>query len=322
MTKASIETVEVKEFSPEQAGEQVAWINVVENEESSLIMTSLAYARISSEGAHYSYETDGTRQLHSPDSVRGFEYSAELMVCGRDGKILDVTHGKSPGATIEPFSTESSDTGFANSLLLDKPSDGGTWALGNNEIVDAIKSELDSSEAEWMYPLIYYSLAQMADMGMLLADPDMHHITTYNELQGARESTRSLELIDIADKVMLDDLTVFGVVSPEDIPDRFTDERRHIHNLETQLTELRQQLHSGRFYSPLSAVRTWPYMDPTQADESVAFGRELRALKDRDITLAQYELSAEKKAVSRRLEAARRIQHHLGVLASKEITTV
>lgn len=321
MPISGLETVVVKEFHTEQAGELVGWVNVIKTEESELVMAAIAYARIGENGAIYSYETNGEPgdKHFWTDDVKGFEYSTDLEISGKDDTVLHLQPVKSPGIDLYRRSKPEKESGFANNFYdkFGEPSEVGTWAMGRANIINAIKHQLDENGARWMYPAIYYNLAQIAVLDLQLADPDMHRQTTKEVFETGRYET-NMEHIVAADEVMSNDLTIFGHVKPEDIPNRFAESRRHVRNIEKDAQQHREAIVLGKWLMGLGDVIDWPYMDPTVDDEKRAFGLELEALKSKNVGNVQHALNREILAARKRSEVAGSVQHKLAMLKNKE----
>lgn len=322
MSSLASENVIIQEYSAEQAGELVGWVNVIEKEESELVIASVAYARISPEGAKYSYISREGEQLLHPDSIKGFDDSTELRVVARGKEVLE-TRSLTIPAYEGRYRLLSQKHSFGSSFYNEdgRPHDGGVWALSNENILGAIKQQLVNHKVGELYPVIYYNLAQAAKIDMLLADPSMH-TQTDRALHGARSYEAKLAWVQAADKAMMTDLTIFGSTKPKDIPERFRVSRRNIATWETELRQQRADMTESDWYRPIGFRpngRSWPYMDPEATDEEQAFGKELWALQQQDTGPARHELGRELKEVGERLINAGEITAHLAALATREV---
>jgi hypothetical protein len=312
------ETVVVKEFPPEQAGEIVSWANVAEKPDNELVVASIALARISQTGARYSYQlVDNERQVWS-GSVKGFEDSTELTVKGRSGKVVDLAPTKAPGIKRVTTSKRPANTGFANSFFADSgdAASDGWWTVGSTDILDELRFNLHRSQADWLYPPIYYHLAQMVKDDMLLADANMFDSTAV-EIEAMTSHLGNLGRVQYADEAMLRDLSVFGLTPAAEISDRYAASRLHVTSFQQRASKV-----LDGFISPAWIPKTKdlaPRLDNEILDANqIANTAEYQALQNADVRPAVNSLESELQAVDKRREAVRPILGRLVELASKE----
>lgn len=326
MPKQTLEFAAIQEFPPEMAGELVGWLNIVEHSETEIIGAAVAYARIGAQGAKCGYTVlvDNQEQHFAPSNY-GFEYSTELAVFARDGNLVDTRASRQTreDGRFKLSDDEARNGGFANSFY---PGDGdprkdGTWATGTIGITEMLKTELNRADVGWMYPTMYYYLSQMCRTDIQLVDPTMHE-TTAEQFEQALQHRAVLQAILEADTAMTKDLTIFGGVSADEIPEHFQKSRRTVAEYERELAAQRGTSYVHGWQMPIGARpsgRSWPYMDPTTADESRAFGQELAALQNRNVSPALHELGREMKELNMRLETAQIVLRRLGSLSTKEL---
>ena len=322
MSVAERTTVVVQEFTPEQAGEQIAWLDtkIVEREGAADIsIASIAIARVAEEGAHLSFIVDEEGQkLTSRQTNRGFLDSTELSLVVDHETVRHTQILRGPGNIHYPTACDSKDDRFYQDDRIDI--DKGEWVIGSRNIVRALKARLAAVRAGHAYDRAYYELSMISPGYALLADPTQHE-KTESHRNAARSYVMGLEELLAGDIDMSRNLTVFGEIPANEIPEKFAAFRREVRTQELALGQLKSSVPFGDWFMPIGARpngRTWPYMDPEQSDETVAFGRELSALEQREIGPAKYELDREVKELELRRTAALRVMSRLGVLATKE----
>lgn len=325
------EVVVVQEYGPEQAGEMVGWMNVTKlprEDEPDLVFANIAVARIADEGARYSYiyypgQQEASR-LFGSDSVKGFEYSAELRAVGGDGKLLDTMAMKQPSSAEGSWNeNKTRENGFADSFYSGEadPRDGGVWALGKRAILETLKEQLDEQDTDWLYSALYYNLSMVLRSDMQLGDPNMHDSTKEAKIDTI-EIIQNLVNEEIIDQTVLRNLTIFGKIPAAEIPEYFAESRRSVAQLEQNISGLQEDSPVGKWFLPvghrMGGGRSWPYMDPTTGDENAAFGVELNDLKNKDPARATVELKRELKELQSRRSFSHRVLGNLIALAAAE----
>jgi hypothetical protein len=299
------------EAKQEHAGEVVGWTHAEVNSDTELTRVVAGFARIGNEGAEYSYlsgEQDNI--LTHEGSVRGFVGATAVSVCGRRDEIAEIRVLESP------ILLEQKGTFLAYGFPGERPAKGeGVWAMGEAALIQTIKDELARVDADFFYPAVYYNLAVLTDEP--IAEYAMNS-QTQKILTRAYGQVQGLDTIKNIDATMKHDLTIFGAVPADEVPEAFAESRRKVSAIERELlTDLPAYAH--RWFASLAEVRTWPYMDPLAADERVAFGNELSALREHSIGPADYELRREIVAAEARLKQAHRLIQSLSRLVEREM---
>jgi hypothetical protein len=209
------------------------------------------------------------------------------------------------------------------------------WALTALELKDAIREAMQEADIFGHYPALYYltnglmchgfflEKARMigADVSELfIADPEMAD-TTEKQIDSARKICAELQAGIETDELMRSRLTVFSDVPASDIPDIFVESRRWLQTHEEAMAEASKGLIiPGLVYNPAGrgpGSRSYPYMGAHPGDDNRNFGHELEALRHKDVSRADYELSEELKELRARLVWA---QQGCAVLRSLNLT--
>lgn len=315
------------EFPAEQAGELVGWSHFEINERD-VIFGAIAYARVGDEGARFSLvvDEDGS-QYRNNDSITGFNRTVELgfnAIAAQDDLAAQVYLDgiRSPHLIPADDSTyRGDDLPFGTRLFLGPEVAKGEWSVGEDAILETIKRQMRAEDINWLYSMVYYNLAYLADEADILADPDMSMETSEVSAQ-ATDYVDALRRVQAEDQTMARDLTVFGNVTPDKIPSAFAASRRKVGEIERGLAAKQKVSAVNSWQLPVGfrpSGRTWPYMDPTEADEDRAFGRELTDLRKKDTTSASVELEKELAEIRHRITRANALSDRLGALASREI---
>lgn len=310
------------------AGELVMWSDLELTEEG-VVIGSLALARIGSGGAVYSHELhehSGDRPVIANDSIRGFEDASQLFFTASNGQEPSASNPwwgtvDGPNAPFRNTHINQFDN-FTGRLEPDRRphQKEGRWDEGNDAIVASLRERLEQMDALWLYPAIYYNLAAVASDEAKLVDVAMDE-QTHREMDAAEDYASSLEFVKKTDEEARKNLTVFGNVPPERIAAAFSRSRRTVGQIERGLQKSRDKMPLGHFQPPIGwrpGGRTWPYMDPTQANEAVSFGRELRALRNDNTGPAADELDREVEELSHRIDRAWWVRRRIGNLAAAE----
>lgn len=332
------EKVKLKEFTPEQRGQRVGLVTVGPSEREhgrpdlrSYTDIDIVVANVSEEGAQYGYtEVHGTdaEKFVMGDDISGFvAVSALHLQVWEDLTVEQAIEGNHQYLYAAEGGRDAKD-------IIDRRTkkEATVCAEGSNEVLTTIKEQLAGEDVERFYPFVYYMLnaaignRQTRDklinmfgtiyMGEVtpLADPEMNEMTQ-QLLDGSREVAASLaEIIDV-DKKMEKDLGRFSDVPKGELPERFVNSRKQVHEAEAKAVATGKEL----FIPQMSFLRTgysrsWPYMDAaTSFDDEGSFGRELHALKDNNDEPAAYELEKEIRETRHRLAYA---QSSVGMLTT------
>jgi len=324
MSNASArEKVVIQSYGPEFAGEYAGWMNIEEYADNSGVRGDIVYAKISGAGAEVHAVPLSTGELGLPSSS-GFMSPVSLQFStaknieqnGKWGPELRAI--QAPGAHWGRWTQQ--DT-FGDRIHPPIAPEVGTWAIGDREILKAIKEQMQAKDIGWFYANVYHMLAYIAEEEDILADPEMYSETAI-QLSAVTSHITTLEDIDSADTIMQRDLTIFGGLSPKQVPEAFKQSRQRVRESEKTIETLSKiitlsSLLPGIGYRP--SGRSWPYMDASTDDENRAFGRELAALQNKDVSPAMHELRRELSEVEGRLEVADLVRQRLGILATKEL---
>jgi hypothetical protein len=327
MAAAEQQRVVVQDYPAEMAGKLVGWVHVRRNEydidESNFVFASVCYARVSNEGANLSYITSPEGEvLTGRHTNRGFQEPTELTVVASGSGVMDLTPMSAPGLPSSLRQERKSESIGTRLYTDDNILQGmGSWALGGAQIIEILKENLAAKDASHIYENLYYSLNIMAPEYQLLADASMQERT--QELRSlANDYRNKLGSVLEYDKAMVKNLTIFGDISPEQIPSAFRDFRVTVANTERQLSEAREALPFGRWYMPIGSRpsgRTWPYMDPLASEDKDGVLQHVQsALEQENVEPANSELAREITELMLRGESALNIAQRLGKLASKE----
>lgn len=321
------ELVVVQQFPEEAAGEMVGWVHVdrTVDEHATRVHAAIAVARVGEQGAMYAYEEvdrPGRDEPYEIPHVEGFGPSVELVVSGQPG----VKESIAPQPLKVPrwIHHRRSEDYFGDGFYPeDLPApEKGVWALGSQNILNALKNELNARQAMWLYPAIYYTLAQLAPDDEQLADPAMRGMTEV-EARLADYRYRKLLGVQKVDADIAGRLDNYSAADHAAIVRDFVTARCQAANLEQEASEILtfSAFSSARLYLPVGhgkGGRTWPYMDASERDEEKAFGRELAALRGRNYGFVRREVREELGELRYRIENAREIVVRLALLNEKE----
>lgn len=302
-----------QEFPAEMAGELVGWVNVrrAEGDANDLVFANMMFARVGEEGARYqTLATSDGRPVCSDDS--GFEDAAGVHVTAIGEGRPDVRSIVAPGLIGAPvewdhegrisaglYSHEGMETG------------GGQWVKGGRGIIEALKGQLESQRAPLLYDFMYYSLTQYTLESMLLADPDMHDRT--EELTGhAQTYLKKLHDMKVRDERMLQGLTVFGDLRPDEVEGTYVDLRSAGAQVEIELNALKDQVPFGHLYRRFES----------RPDMGKRVSSDVAALRKRDVEPAWAVLKQEMHVIASRKMVADFIVKRLRLLHAKEGGTV
>lgn len=329
------EAVVEQEFGPDMAGKRVGWVYASEQERAdaeNTIMAGVTVATVGYDGGFVKHEVgDDGQWLHHRHSVEGFALASSVAVIIVDGtgdraaENPSSWRGLSSGQhdlDISPISANHVVRVGANELLGVVPDTDQTWAVGNQEIVDTLKSKLAEFGMGRLYPSFYYLLNHFAlhqdlrprDRDQVqyfshpyetgpIPDTSMHG-QTHAEIEKARKLVYGLADQLGQDILLRTELAVLG----DNAVDEFREARQKAHASEVEIREAEQQMVAGQaLYLPTGfdfGGRTWPYMDAANADEGRAFGIELQAVEAGNYRRAHYELDREMDELNRRLTFA------------------
>jgi hypothetical protein len=337
---ASKEVV-VKEFGPEQAGQRVGWVhaNKYEGEHLDLVEVGMAVATVGDDGAVVSYldYKDG-KKCYTSDSIRGFLAATALQVVlpAEDANLNDLSQidymSSGPRVFGPSFKVGEVFAGLSPMYSVYTIGDDSLqWAEGD-DFATTIKTVMGAHGLAQAYPAVYLALNNSilhADLRPTddsstapVVDREMNTITTTEQSEAALILNRLLTARAV-DELSLSRLTMFSGTSAQEGPDRFAEARRTVSKLESEITQSAgRMLFKWGTFLPIGfrpGGRTWPYMDPMVADESVAFGRELEGLRNGDVSTARYELEYELKELDKRYEYAKKGFQVLEALITAEI---
>lgn len=331
----------VQEFSPDQAGERVAWIGYSEREGQfdPYGVLDVAIGTVGREGAQVSYVElgNGERGAHR-NSVKGFLGATSLSVTlplpePRLADLTQFSYGSSGlpmtyGDVETPNSVMRGANRYNSARIYDEDVE---WVEGNN-LAPEIKRVLGSKGLEAAYPTVYialnYSIMHKSigvrdrpDLAQPVADHAMHEVTSgeneqvgilLGHLVGVREE----------DELVQSELARTSDGALRQLAGRFEQSRRLVADHEADVLQAANRMlfrwgaHLPIGFRPNG--RTWPYMDPVAQDETKAFGQELKALMDNEARPAQYELTRELKELDKRIDHAKAARNTLSRLQSAE----
>lgn len=319
------ETITAMEFGPELAGERVGWVAFTkpENPELAHVAVDVVVGTVDDGGARYGYfETEEGERLYSGKTSEGLiAVTALRMLAHRDEPFDEFRSGLwigVPERRNDISSVVAHGVGGSNG----PEEEAKRWADSQTSLLQTIRDGLTEHGVADNYPGVYYGLNTKAGQyalkqdasrdiaGLLLADPDMSEMT-HQQVKASAQIGRLLTEIRAYDHLMLRQLTVFGDASADLVPTYFRASRRQVADKERATQTMADQLViQSAAYLPVGSRpygRTWPYMDPMEADEDKAFGRELRELEaGKDIDVTYRELQREIGEVEMRLDHARR----------------
>lgn len=286
----------VQEFLPTQAGERVGYVASTEEEHTAVAALTLLMATIDDGGAQIKCSTyEYANKEYVNYTARGFlaVTAFRVMLKGPNYNLSDLSQ------ITAVSSTNPSGLGTALGWVHNNPSHlisgnvdnrhKGQWINGD-ELIGVAKQQLTLMGAAESYPMIYYSLnnillheeyaVQGVDIDTVepAADSSMNQVTE-SEIRKSDALLRKLSEIQSADELMRMRLSEDRDILPTELVENFRRSRLHVANLE-QAVNLTADDMLSRWWVHLPVGsrpygRTWPYMNPLEADESVAFGREL-----------------------------------------------
>ena len=318
-----IDKVPIFEASPELVGQMVGWVDVMpSDEEGSLVNVVAGHATVSVDGARmqalYASQSDtGDLPTRLEDINTGFIGGTAVSIYFKNPNVFECVNVQSsvplPGAG--PRIRDSLFGGFHRE---EKPDVGqGIWAVGEGNIVGAIKKALKQVGAQEMYPAVYYNLAIRAEKP--LADTTMQDTTreVFSIVDGQVADINEMLALDT---LMKKSLTVFGEHPGSRVPSVFAESREKVGRLERELDK-RSKFYTRGWILPVGfrpGGRTWPYMDSMNEDPERSYGPELDELKKGNIDRAYNELGREIVELGQRLELVKVFHNALSILGLKE----
>jgi hypothetical protein len=309
------ETV-MKAFTPEMAGERVGWVAVAELPASpDMVRVDIVTATVSNAGARLSIIDGPNGEIWDGSSTAdGF-----LAVAG-----LYTMFDKSTGRRVrETTNFRASQKDREKGAIL---RDGGSyypdesstitsveWAENSTSLVGKLKEAMQDHNLSDQYPEMYHlingyvahdayrrrsQLSQIDSSELFLVDRDCKvQLSTHHQEALATAVVETLVDATDNDELMRKRLTVFSDITAAKVPKKFEESRRLMRVYEQRILSLVQQSHIAELiYLPVGFRpngRTWPYMDPTVSDEKQAFGDELTALINKNVSPATVELDKE-----------------------------
>ena len=323
---ANIEVVYSKEFEPVENNEVVAWCGTAETDRCTII--SIATGVVGPDGASYEVE-----RLERPDGevahiprVEGFS--------SQTGVTAFIGHGYSdvnPDAfRIHDYSDEimmsfgkkhthsgivlTENASFFDGVTVEH----GEWFVGGDAIFDGLRAAVIQRQLPWIvHDHLYYQLARASNNDHVIGDEQMKDKTETERNKIGKISQKLMELWADDDE-MIDNLTIFGSLDAEDVPEVFAKKRRSARNLERTVVDIQSGSYLARLIPPVHNGRSWPgYMD-VLADDEIGFGRELDGLEQDSVEPAKSSLESEMRALKARAGFADHLLEKLTKLSQKE----
>ena len=332
----SITSIVEKEFPAELAGENVGWITVDPHGDGFLCV-NVVTAKVGSRGASFvieAIESDGeTKIVSDSDATSGFVAVSGLCL------YLNKENGdlKNSDYFNSTYGSAASDILFRGAGIFKnfEPKTPKVWAESGVELFSGLKDMLDEHGALQFFPNVYYNLnGHIGRKGerryqkyedLLVADPSMTETTSQQQAKAA-ELIEHFGSMIASDKEMQRCLTVYSHIPAAAVPEVFEASRRSMAVAEINILQMIKDLVAKDFYYlPVGfrpSGRSWPYMDPTESDERMAFGNQLNALKSENTTPANRELVRELDELGQRMQHATIGQTVLTALAKAETEAV
>jgi len=321
-------------------GQQVAWVSIDTRAPEDLpayTRVDVVAAHIGGEGAEVKQCILGDKTLE-PAKIRGFELASCMTTTfihgSEDPSGVSTTlrsEGTRYGDKVTSLEIVSKGTHYGHGV----DDEGVAWFEDTTEVLPHIKTTFgEIGLSDYSYSYLYFGLAHVMahsyfepktlsnplvfPVDRLLVDVGMH-VRTRAELDAARAVADCLDSQIENDLLMQNNLTVFGDASAVDIPEVFAESRRANAVLESQATDAGISMIMGsasfiRIGDANGRARSWPYMDPSAADEGRAFGRELKALRAHNTAPANSEIARELEELHHRGAYARAATRALAAL--------
>jgi hypothetical protein len=201
------------------------------------------------------------------------------------------------------------------------------WADSAAELIGLIKQTLTEHDLMEKYPFLYYFVNSAVSgrhsdtRDLLLPDAAMHG-TTLEQYEAAHGVESALAASSTNDKSMLRNLTVFGEIPADEIPDEFRQSRQRAHGYEQEVQDGVSRLEFPRsVYLPIGfrpEGRSWPYMDAGNEKDETTQGI-IGDLKEKKIDWARTELQREVRELRERHEYAQEGAQRLEALSVAEL---
>jgi hypothetical protein len=337
---SSTETA-IIEYPAEQAGERVGWASVHDlGPDNPYFGINVVAASVGPDGARYedSWDRNHDRLLREPEHISGFVAVSGLFLAvpKKMGGPLDLRTAHFEYAHKDADGLPILHHGPWRSPDVSPQEDQKRWAGNGQDLLETIKDSFAESGVRHHYPRVYYMLnnvigheryhqassARDTDPSQLLLPDNGMAETTRDQAATSLEVLTNLEAVLDEDTLMKRRLTVLSDIPVAEIPATFRSSRLHVAGLEVRARE-----HADRLFAPQSTFlpvgfrpdgRTWPYMNPTETDEDISFGSELKMLEQQQIDPAYSELDLEITEVRHRIVFARQGNNLLSLLHSLE----
>lgn len=338
------------EFGPELADQRVGWSAITSYGDAHpgrMIVAHLVTTTIGEDGASLEYEArekDGeTQKAYWSDAAKGFVAPASVSV------IIDTEKGPDEQQRVGPYWSlkDGVINGSSDGRILRQTADGRSdeaelaekkvWADSPTEVMGNTKNALSDAGLEDYYPLVYYTAnILLAHEGLrdgngfyntfpleaaIMPDSSMR-ATTQQEWATAEAIVNNLLAEDQEDETMLQNLTVFGDVPADQIPQTFRLSRGKIAEAEQQAIAAEKELHAQHgVFLPIGfhGGRSWPFMNASlPSTDERAFGMEIDRLREGKLKLVIRELERERDELFLRIRFANRGVHALQLLERAE----